>query len=672
MKWRNVGLRSVWVPGLVLCLFVSNAFGQATAPVTHDRHTHHHNDKHPVDADQTRIITNRKGASIDLPTDQEMFTFIVFGDRTGGPNEGVDVLADAVADANLLEPDMVMTVGDLVQGYNQTEDWMQQMRQYKQVMDELRCPWLPVAGNHDIYWRGKNKPEGEHEASYEMHFGPLWYAFEHKNCWFIVLYSDEGDPKTGKKAISRPESQKMSPQQFDWLKQTLGKAKGANHVFVFLHHPRWTGGTRYGDDWQKVHKALVGAGNVTAVFAGHLHNMFHIEKDGIEYVTLATVGGGQSGRAPEAGYLHQFHHVTVRKNQIALASIPVGQAMDVRQITREVSQMARKLSDVFPEIDTPIEVASDGSADTTFRVTVNNPVESSIEIELTPASADSRWGVTPDHIHQTLPAGGSATLAFNAVRPQGSLDHYTRPIEVALAMDLLTDTARYAIPTRSVRVPGSVVVPEPKRPDSQRVLRLNGKQGGAVVEAASLKLKEGPITFECWVRPSRFDKRDGVIGAPGFGLFFEAGKPVCYIANNGKTVHVRMPKNAGLQAGKTYHLAGVYDGETLRFYIDGQLVNQAKATGGVSLKGSPVMIGADTSLRGPTNTLPGWIDSVRISAKARYKRESFVPERDPGADDATVLLLQMDQDQGGNLYDHSGNRAHAVLRGSAAVVVPKQ
>ena len=132
----------------------------------------------------------------------------------------------------------------------------------------------------------------------------------------------------------------MSPAQLGWLEATLKKAKGAEHVFVFLHHPRWHG-QNYGDDWNKVHKVLVGAGNVTAVFAGHIHRMIYGgKKDGIEYYALATTGGVLSKGVPErAGFLHHYNLVTVRKERISVAAIPVGAVMDPRAVRSLWSKM---------------------------------------------------------------------------------------------------------------------------------------------------------------------------------------------------------------------------------------------------------------------------------------------------------------------------------------------
>ena len=98
-------------------------------------------------AQSGHVHTNRPGTKLlPLPKAKDVWHFAIYGDRTGGPKEGIKVLAQAVEDTNLLDPDIVMTVGDLVQGYNSTERWLPQMREFRKTMAKLRMPWFPVAG----------------------------------------------------------------------------------------------------------------------------------------------------------------------------------------------------------------------------------------------------------------------------------------------------------------------------------------------------------------------------------------------------------------------------------------------------------------------------------------------------------------------------------------------
>src|SRR5262245_45196165 len=55
-------------------------------------------------AQEPRIHTDRPtGAQLlKLPKEDDAFGFVVFGDRTGGPPEGMKILEQAVADTNLL------------------------------------------------------------------------------------------------------------------------------------------------------------------------------------------------------------------------------------------------------------------------------------------------------------------------------------------------------------------------------------------------------------------------------------------------------------------------------------------------------------------------------------------------------------------------------------------
>jgi len=645
----------------------------AVAPdnIGHHRHLHAHNPPHPKAVDARRFFTSRTGAELPLPSEQDAFFFVVFGDRTGGPAKGVSVLADAVRDVNLLEPDLVMTVGDLVEGYTQEGRWLAQMREYKVIMNRLLCPWFPVAGNHDVYWGGPEdeKPVGENEAVYELHFGPLWYAFEHKNCWFIALFSDEGNPETGKKSFGRPECQRMSPAQFDWLAGILHKAEDADHVFLFLHHPRWLGG-RYGDDWDRVHDLLVKAGNVTGVFAGHIHHMRYDPHDGIEYITLATVGGHQSGAVPSAGYLHEFHIVTVRKDQIAVAAIPVGEVMDPREITGEMQTECVELANQPLDINSDVMLARDGGGRGDVTTTLKNTTSRPIHATIMTDSRDARWMMKPDHHHIEIEPGAEHAFTFDIGRLGDSLDKAYRPLELAVQLEYLGPGFRYPLPERRVALPIAADIAEPPQPAEEHVLQLISRGAHARVPSSSVQAPDGPLTLECWVWAKSFDRHAELLAkteSSEYGIYVREGRASFVIHLDGKCANAST-KEPILKPEQWHHIAGVYDGRFVSLYVDGQRVAQVKRSGKRTLNDLPLMIGAGVDGSGAADSLfRGAIDEVRLSSVARYIGERFTPERRFAPDDDALLLLHMDDAGAHWLYDASPQQAHPMLMNNAAV-----
>ena len=632
--------------------------------------------KHPLvegeDRDE-RFTTSRDGRWLDLPAEDETFTFVVFGDRTGGPDEGIAVLAQAVEETNLLEPDLVMTVGDLIQGYNTTEPWMAQMREYHETMSRLLCPWFPVAGNHDVYWRGPDRPAEEHEARYEMHFGPLWYAFDHKDCRFIVLYSDEANPETGERNFGKPDCQKMSPEQFAWLESTLAGAKEKQHVFCFLHHPRWIGGG-YGDDWERVHALLAEAGNVRAVFAGHVHYMrYDGPRDGIEYVTLATVGGHQSGFVPSAGWLHQFHHVTVRPDGIALASLPVGTTMDVRDVTVDVSLGAAGFARLDHPVDGTVSVDEHGAATGSVAWTIANPTAFPIEVELVPASPDLRWSFQPDHVHETIEPGESRLVRFDASRPAASSDEPWREPVVTLSCDLLGSARRYPVVPRALSFPltpgfDAAALGERRPPGS---MDFDGVHDAVLVDPEACVVPDGPFTVEAWFNGHDFSGRRGLATrteSSEFGLFVSNGRPDFSVHLDGRYVTVGSGDTL-LAPGEHHHLAGVFDGREVRLYLDGRLIVSQVASGSRTRNELPFIVGADVDRQGrPVSFFDGEIDAVRISTVARYAGPSFEPVHHPQLDAETILLLDLSRRIGPWTPDVSASGAHGRVVGDPRIV----
>ena len=620
-----------------------------------------------------RFWTSRQSpVELALPEEDDGFQFAVFGDRTGGPDDGVIILAQAVEDVNLVEPDLVMTVGDLINGYNQTPQWMVQMREFKGIMNRLRTPWFPVAGNHDVYWRGPDgqRPEGEHEGNYEEHFGPLWYAFEHKRSTFVVLYTDEGDPSGGAKRYNHGASQRLSPEQTAWLEGTLERARDSEHVFVFLHHPRWIQGG-YGDDWERVHQMLAAAGNVRAVFAGHIHRMrYDGPRDGIEYFVLATIGASQSGAVPAAGFLHHYELVTVRDDHIAVMSVPVGVATDPRRITGEVSDETRALhGGLRPTWSSALPLGEGAPRSGALPLSIHNPIDHAIEVELAVSLPDPRWSLQLETGSAAIPAGGAWELELRWEHGEATLDAAFAAPALVVHPTYLADGWRVPLEPRTWALPLELgELPAPPQPADESALRLDGN-AHARVEAHELELPDGPFTLEGWVRAEHFADRQGFLAkteSSEYGIFLNGGRPGLSVHLAGAYAEVQSDRL--LEAERWHHVAGVFDGSELRLYVDGQLAGREAGAGARTINALPLIIGGDVGAGGSANsTLEGEIDGVRLSSVARYSGQDFLPARRHLADEHTYLLLHMDAAQGPWLHDSSPKAAHATTRGAASI-----
>ncbi|MBX3462333.1 MAG: metallophosphoesterase [Planctomycetes bacterium] len=630
-----------------------------------------------------RLVTSRAHGAplLRLPKEDDAFGFVVFGDRTGGPKEGIRVLEQAVADTNLLDPDLVLTVGDLINGYNGHDEWHAQAAEYKSVMAGLRMPWFPVAGNHDIYWRGPGKPAGEHETNFETVFGPLWYAFRHKHSWFVVLYSDEGHPETGRKDFNDPACQRISEAQFTWLQATLRQAKDARHVFVFLHHPRWL--AQYGDDWNRVHAALAANGNVTAVFAGHIHRMrYDGVRDGIQYYTVASVGAHLAFEAPQAGFLHQYHVVTVRPEGITVAALPVGVVMDPQQITGQLSEdvdrLHARLRPTVARCDAAgaaPAIAADGAVDAVVAVRFANPAVRAIELEVIPA-AEAGFAFAPDHQHLVVAPGQTGETTFLVRRTADVAQPFTLPT-VEVRCDYLAAHQRVALPRRTfdLLLPPPVDLGRTAAPHDG-VLALDGKQACLEIGADALPLPDGPFTLEAWVRGD-YGSRTALVAKTensDYALFGSRGAAEFSVWLEGEDgsggYAVARAGDGALQPGRWHHVAGVFDGSEVRCYVDGELRARRAAAGRRRTNALPLFVGADPNGDGkPVSHFAGAIDEVRLSATARYAGERFAPARRHEPDAPTLLLLHLDADFGPWTADASGRGAHALRRGTAHCTV---
>jgi hypothetical protein len=190
------------------------------------------------------------------------------------------------------------------------------------------------------------------------------------------------------------------------------------------------------------------------------------------------------------------------------------------------------------------------------------------------------------------------------------------------------------------------------------------------VGAAAVPLPDGPFTVEAWVRARAFAARQGLVCRTEnseYGLFADGGRLSFSVHLDGAYAKARAPEQTIMTPGTWHHVAGVFDGEEIRVYLDGAVVGRASARGKRTPNQLPLIVGGDVlASGGATSTLNGDIDEVRLSRGARYPAEGFTPLRRHVLDEQTVLLLPMDGALGPQLR---GERAAgATLKAGARLI----
>ena len=77
------------------------------------------------------------------------FRFAVISDRTGGHRPGI--FSRSVRMINMLQPEFVMSVGDLIEGYSEDPgQWALEWSEFESKLDALQMPFFFCVGNHDM------------------------------------------------------------------------------------------------------------------------------------------------------------------------------------------------------------------------------------------------------------------------------------------------------------------------------------------------------------------------------------------------------------------------------------------------------------------------------------------------------------------------------------------
>lgn len=267
--------------------------------------------------------------------DPDEFRFAIIPDRFGADYRAKDYHTDfrggftnAIRVVNLLRPNFVMTIGDLIPyGWTSEASVRQQHRELKEELKKVEPPFFYVVGNHDNCPSMKNLPQASEISTrvWKDNWGPdTYYSFVYRNCLFIAL-------NTIDEVTLDAKHRDISDRQYAWFASELEKHPDVRWTFVFMHQPGvWT--TPRWLDFEK--KSLVS--RKYTVFAGDWHEYLHVRRHDHDYYVLATAGGcaggGLAGKDMDKrgvlfgrayGELDHVMWVTVTKDGPVIANIDV-------------------------------------------------------------------------------------------------------------------------------------------------------------------------------------------------------------------------------------------------------------------------------------------------------------------------------------------------------------
>ena len=251
---------------------------------------------------------------------EDKFTFAIFSDLNGGERE--KVFEVAVAQLSLLRPELILSVGDLIDGGTENRETLRrEWESFDLRASRAIAPVFKVGGNHDL-------TNLTMRDVWMERYGARYYHFIYKNVLFLVLDSedyfddrmqeiyearakylelrDSMEPEQEKemKYMKMPEraTGEMGKEQSDYFLKVIAEHPNVDWTFLFMHKPVWL--KENDPEFAAIESAL--SNRPYTLFNGHFHSYSHTIKNGRDHIMLGTTGGSQN---PDNEM--SFDHVTM-------------------------------------------------------------------------------------------------------------------------------------------------------------------------------------------------------------------------------------------------------------------------------------------------------------------------------------------------------------------------
>ena len=215
-------------------------------------------------------------------TDPQLGFYASRHSGTEGIEYEIKNLSAAISMTNEIQPDFVITTGDLMQ--NRLDQ--QHADVVKKLYAQLNCKYYFAPGNSDL----SNSPKFEDIERYKGRFGSDHFSFYHRNSQFIILNSCV--------LFDWSETPGENVNQIRFLEQQLmiGRANNSIHQLIFMHHPLFGTHPEDEDSHMVLPKSqrlqilnLLERFDVTAVFTGHWHANNIVQYQSTQLITSGPI-----------------------------------------------------------------------------------------------------------------------------------------------------------------------------------------------------------------------------------------------------------------------------------------------------------------------------------------------------------------------------------------------
>lgn len=363
--------------------------------------------------------------SLPYNDDSSIIRFAIISDLWGGLRPRI--FEDAVDKIGLLQPQFVMSVGDLVYGklYDSTlikDQW----DEFDAAIRPLSMPFYYVPGNHDI-------SNAVMEAEWKKRLGSPYYHFIYKNTLFLCINTEDG----GRGGIR--------DEQVAYFKKVIEENKAVRWTFLFMHRPVWQGKDNRQEGYEKIEALL--NGRTYTLFSGHHHTYLSTLKNGNKHFVLGSTGGGSDLRGEQFGEFDHITMVTLGKGAPHIVNLKLDGIIKEDVVNEQKNTITQTL--INQTWIKPVAYVSAGQKQLSIPVEVQlkNPTAYPVVINNI-AAAGGVYKISPADLQLTLAPGQELTRSFTISRNDRQVIDLASltAVQVPLTATYIYEGLRYSLP----------------------------------------------------------------------------------------------------------------------------------------------------------------------------------------------------------------------------------